>query len=221
MNGLRHTNDLDERHKSAPRKSDDLEDDAINQTNGTQTIPPASAHASDPDYVDRITIPLNDVPAFTPSRKLRVAIIGAGYSGMMMAHKLQHQHAVEMSQLLDFVIYEARSTVGGTWDANTCKLSAILFANKAYSLICHAKIRVYDVTYLLQYTASRSSQTQNGPRSLAPAERSKSISSQPSRSGSSTHMSSSIIVSKMHVGKKHNHNGDCPFSMMAIRLKIT
>lgn len=71
------------------------------------------------DYIDRITVSLNDVPAWTPTKKLRVAIIGAGFSGMTMAQKLQHKHAAEMSQLLDFVIYEARSTVGGTWDANT------------------------------------------------------------------------------------------------------
>lgn len=38
---------------------------------------------------------------------------------MTMAHKLQHQHSEEMGKLLDFTIYEARNTVGGTWEANT------------------------------------------------------------------------------------------------------
>lgn len=36
-----------------------------------------------------------------------------------MAHKLQYKYAEEFKDLLDWKIYEARSTVGGTWDANT------------------------------------------------------------------------------------------------------
>ncbi|SMQ46884.1 unnamed protein product [Zymoseptoria tritici ST99CH_3D1] len=89
-----------------------------NEANGTNGIPPASAHPRS-EYIERISVPLNDVPAFTPTKKLRCAIIGAGFSGMMMAHKLQYKYAEELGKLLDFVIYEARSTVGGTWDANT------------------------------------------------------------------------------------------------------
>ncbi|KXS95126.1 hypothetical protein AC578_2889 [Pseudocercospora eumusae] len=76
-------------------------------------------HPSANTRQSKITIPLNDTPAWTPTRKLRVAIIGAGYSGMVMAQKLQHKYADEMSKLLDFVIYEARDSVGGTWRANT------------------------------------------------------------------------------------------------------
>ncbi|EMD01190.1 hypothetical protein BAUCODRAFT_29631 [Baudoinia panamericana UAMH 10762] len=99
---------------------------------GENQIPPAEAH-NRADYVRKITIPLNDAPAWTPTRRLRVAIIGAGYSGMMMAHKLQHKYADEMGGLLDFVIYEARNTVGGTWDANTypgvrCDVPSAIYA---------------------------------------------------------------------------------------------
>jgi NADH dehydrogenase FAD-containing subunit len=89
-----------------------------NEANGTNSIPPASAHSRS-QYIERISIPLKDIPAFTPTRRLRCAIIGAGFSGMTMAHKLQYKYAEELGNLLDFVIYEARSTVGGTWDANT------------------------------------------------------------------------------------------------------
>lgn len=108
-------------------------DEDHHQPNG---IPPATAHAASQarsEYIDRITIPLNNVPAWTPTKRLRVAIIGAGYSGMTMAQKLQHKYANEMSKLLDFVIYEARSTVGGTWDANTypgvrCDVPSMIYA---------------------------------------------------------------------------------------------
>jgi cation diffusion facilitator CzcD-associated flavoprotein CzcO len=111
----------------------DLEDPKNQQTKGYQPhIPPAEAHKNS-EYIKRITIPLNTKPAWTPTKKLRMVIIGAGYSGMIMAHKLQHTHAAEMSTLLDFVVYEARSTVGGTWDANTypgvrCDVPSAIYA---------------------------------------------------------------------------------------------
>ncbi|KAF2771638.1 FAD/NAD(P)-binding domain-containing protein [Teratosphaeria nubilosa] len=52
---------------------------------------------------------------------------------MMMAQKLQHKYAEEMGSLLDFVVYEARTTVGGTWDANTypgvrCDVPSAIYA---------------------------------------------------------------------------------------------
>lgn len=89
-----------------------------NHTNGTTVPPPPTAHGNG-SYISSISIPLNDEPAFTPSKKLRVAIIGAGFSGMTMAHKLQYKYQPEFEDLIDWKIYEARSTVGGTWDANT------------------------------------------------------------------------------------------------------
>lgn len=89
-----------------------------NHENGTNIPPPATAHPRS-GYILDITVPLKDVPAFTPTKKLRVAIIGAGFSGMTMAHKLQYKYAQEFGDILDWKIYEARSTVGGTWDANT------------------------------------------------------------------------------------------------------
>jgi len=63
-------------------------------------------------------IPLNEVPAYTPGKKLRVVTIGAGYSGLTLAHKLRHQHP-EMEALVDHTIYEARHEIGGTWLVNT------------------------------------------------------------------------------------------------------
>jgi hypothetical protein len=54
--------------------------------------------------------------AYTP-RKMRVVTIGAGFSGLLMAHKFQHRFP-EMREIVEHVIFEARSDVGGTWLAN-------------------------------------------------------------------------------------------------------
>lgn len=60
---------------------------------------------------------IRDVPSWTPRRKLKVITIGAGFSGLIFAHKLQHQHP-EFQDLVDHAIYEARENVGGTWLVN-------------------------------------------------------------------------------------------------------
>lgn len=54
--------------------------------------------------------------AYTP-RRLKVFTIGAGFSGLLMAHKFQHRFP-EMRDIVDHTIFEARSDVGGTWLAN-------------------------------------------------------------------------------------------------------
>ncbi|KXT10861.1 hypothetical protein AC579_1965 [Pseudocercospora musae] len=65
------------------------DDDPRNTPDGTTSIAPSSAHSSSRQaYISKITIPLNDTPAWTPTQKLRKAIIGAGYSGMVMAQEL-------------------------------------------------------------------------------------------------------------------------------------
>ena len=119
-------------HHEPAITQEELEDGGNGQTNGYHDIPPAELHG-DPEYVKRITIPLNDVPAFTPTRKLRIVTIGAGYSGMMMAQKMQHKYAEEMGKLTETVIYEACSTVGGTWNVNTypgvrCDVPSAIYA---------------------------------------------------------------------------------------------
>jgi NAD(P)-binding Rossmann-like domain len=54
--------------------------------------------------------------AYTP-RKVKVFTIGAGFSGLIMAHKFQHRFP-EMRDIVDHTIFESRSDVGGTWLAN-------------------------------------------------------------------------------------------------------
>jgi len=51
-------------------------------------------------------------------RKLRVVTIGAGFSGLIFAHKIQHEQP-ELQDFIDHVIYEKNATIGGTWLVNT------------------------------------------------------------------------------------------------------
>lgn len=77
------------------------------QTNGVITDSKAK------DYC----IPMHDQLAFTP-RKIRVITIGAGFSGLMVAHKFQHAHP-ELQDIIEHKIFEARHDIGGTWLVNT------------------------------------------------------------------------------------------------------
>lgn len=52
--------------------------------------------------------------AFAP-RKLRVVCIGAGFSGLILAHKLKHEQPLDF---VKFKIYEKNKEVGGTWFEN-------------------------------------------------------------------------------------------------------
>jgi cation diffusion facilitator CzcD-associated flavoprotein CzcO len=78
-----------------------------------------------------IIVPMDNRTAFT-NRKLRIATIGAGFSGLLLAHKFQHQHP-ELQEFVEHVIYEAREGVGGTWRANTypgvqCDIPSMIYA---------------------------------------------------------------------------------------------
>ncbi|KAF2649793.1 FAD/NAD(P)-binding domain-containing protein [Lophiostoma macrostomum CBS 122681] len=69
--------------------------------------------------------------AYTP-RRLRVITIGAGFSGLLMAHKFQHRFP-EMQDMVDHTIFEAHSEVGGTWLVNNypgvqCDVPAHIYA---------------------------------------------------------------------------------------------
>ena len=68
-------------------------------------------------HTDLHAIPLHDQFAFTP-RKIRVITVGAGFSGLMMAHKFQHRFPVTQ-HFTEHKIFEARSDIGGTWAVNT------------------------------------------------------------------------------------------------------
>lgn len=64
-----------------------------------------------------IDVPMRDVSGWTPERKLDIITVGAGFSGLILAHKLQHQYP-EFQEIVNHKIFEARDDVGGTWLVN-------------------------------------------------------------------------------------------------------
>ncbi|KAL4966605.1 flavin-containing monooxygenase [Aspergillus stella-maris] len=77
------------------------------------------------------SVPLNPQYGYKP-RKLRVITIGAGFSGLLMAHKIQHRFS-ELQEYVSHKIFEMRSDVGGTWLVNTypgvqCDVPAHIYA---------------------------------------------------------------------------------------------
>ncbi|OCT52651.1 putative sterigmatocystin biosynthesis monooxygenase stcW [Cladophialophora carrionii] len=50
-------------------------------------------------------------------RKLKIVCIGAGFSGLTLSHKIQHEWKLE--DVIDLQIYEKNADVGGTWYENT------------------------------------------------------------------------------------------------------
>ncbi|CZR63758.1 related to monooxigenase [Phialocephala subalpina] len=50
-------------------------------------------------------------------RKLKIVCVGAGFSGLTLAHKIQHEHKLENDIYL--TIYEKNADIGGTWYENT------------------------------------------------------------------------------------------------------
>ena len=83
---------------------------AVNGINGSRTKGNTSFNGC--------SIPLNNTLAYTPTRKLRVVTIGAGFSGLLLAHKFQHRFP-EMQELVSHTIFESRPAIGGTWLVNT------------------------------------------------------------------------------------------------------
>ncbi|RVX74236.1 hypothetical protein B0A52_02068 [Exophiala mesophila] len=91
------------------------------------------AYVSGHEFLNGNTDPLTSrAPAWTPQKKLKVITVGAGFSGLIFAHKLQHQYP-DIGALIDHTIYEARHDVGGTWLVNTypgiqCDVPAHIYA---------------------------------------------------------------------------------------------
>jgi cation diffusion facilitator CzcD-associated flavoprotein CzcO len=60
--------------------------------------------------------PLLKQPAFTPTRKMRIVCIGAGFGSLMIAHKVQHD--LKLEDEIDLCIYDRNADIGGTWFEN-------------------------------------------------------------------------------------------------------
>jgi cation diffusion facilitator CzcD-associated flavoprotein CzcO len=64
-----------------------------------------------------ICIPMVDEPAYS-NRRLRIVTIGAGFSGLVLAQKIQHEFP-DLQTFIDHTIFELQDDVGGTWKVNT------------------------------------------------------------------------------------------------------
>ncbi|KAJ5162533.1 hypothetical protein N7492_007925 [Penicillium capsulatum] len=60
-------------------------------------------------------VPIKEEPAFTP-RRLKIICVGAGFSGLTLAHKIKYE--LQLEDVVDYVIYEKNHEVGGTWTEN-------------------------------------------------------------------------------------------------------
>ena len=60
-------------------------------------------------------VPILDKPLFA-ERKLRVVCIGAGFSGLILAHKIKYDW--KMDDFIELQIYEKNDDIGGTWYEN-------------------------------------------------------------------------------------------------------
>jgi cation diffusion facilitator CzcD-associated flavoprotein CzcO len=102
----------------------------IPQVDGVKPYPTTGSNNGQQDTVcDPFT--LSKEFAYTP-RKLKVFTIGAGFSGLLMAHKFQHRFP-EMQDLVDHTLFEAHHEVGGTWLVNNypgvqCDVPAHIYA---------------------------------------------------------------------------------------------
>lgn len=148
------------------------------QTNGIN----GTSHASKSKY----WVPLNKQLAFTP-RKIRVITIGAGYSGLIVAHKFQHKFP-EMQDMVDHTIFEARSDVGGTWLVNTypgvqCDVPAQIY-------VCTFSLPCCESETNLMYRLFHSTQIQIGAGSTRVGQTFRTTSRGLSKSGISIEISS-------------------------------
>lgn len=80
-------------------------------SNGVHTNGTTATNGPVPDDYD-VRVPLNDEYAFKP-RKLKVITIGAGFSGLLMAHKFQHRFP-EMQEYVEHMVFERHDDIGGT-----------------------------------------------------------------------------------------------------------
>lgn len=60
-------------------------------------------------------VPIKEEPVYT-RRKLKIICVGAGFSGLTLAHKIKHE--LKLEDVIDLVIYEKNPEVGGTWFEN-------------------------------------------------------------------------------------------------------
>lgn len=84
--------------------------------NGTSGVHNHATSSTDIETAVEDAFKLSSQYGYKP-RRLKVFTIGAGFSGLLIAHKLQHRFP-EMQDMVDHTIFEALPEVGGTWYMN-------------------------------------------------------------------------------------------------------
>lgn len=82
----------------------------------------------------RFEIAFNPEALRTPRRKLRIIGVGAGFAGLTLSYKVYHEQ--NLTDIIDFQIYEREADVGGTW-----------LVNKYPGLTCDVPIHIYTLPW--------------------------------------------------------------------------
>lgn len=143
--------------------------------------------------------------AYTP-RKIKVITIGAGFSGLLMAHKFQHRFP-EMRDIVEHKIFEARSDVGGTWLVND--YPGVQCDVPAHIYVSISPWHTLDADPLSDFAPRPFplTLTPNGPGSTPAAPISSPTSSAPSRNGTSTATCTSTPASSTPCGRRPSGSG--------------
>ncbi|KAJ6132066.1 hypothetical protein N7471_007281 [Penicillium samsonianum] len=83
--------------------------------NGSASVPTCATRVANGETPPN-WIPCAEQPAYA-RRKLKIICIGAGYSGLTLAHKIDHE--LKLGDFVELKIYEKNPEVGGTWFENT------------------------------------------------------------------------------------------------------
>lgn len=182
----------------AKRATDKLAADKIAKASSGPEIDPSIKHGED---FSSHSVPFFNQFAMQP-RPLRIITIGAGFSGLLIAHKLQHKFS-EMQQYVSHSIYEQRSEIGGTWLVNTypgvqCDVPSHIYVSHANTAFFEASNsrRRFHLT-----------RTQIGLLFTPKALRSTTTSKARRRSGILTETWSSTRRLCLRIGKKPRANG--------------
>lgn len=103
------------------------------------TALPTHNMTSESNIIDADINPFHLSPDYAyKARRLKVFTIGAGFSGLLMAHKLQHRFP-DLKDIVQHTIFEARSEIGGTWFVNNypgvqCDVPAHIYVRL---FLCH------------------------------------------------------------------------------------
>jgi len=98
-------------------------------------MPSLEGNATNGTFHPSNWVPIQEEPVLS-RRKLKIVCIGAGYSGLTLAHKIQHECKLE--DMIDLQIYEKNTDVGGTWFENTYPGAACDIPAHSYTFLFEA-----------------------------------------------------------------------------------